>query len=81
MKYAVAYTDSYANDLKLIEVEADDPITAMIEGVREMMEASDKDPWLNSFLKPVSPVWYATRIEEIKEAFFANDQAVEVMPI
>jgi len=82
MKYAVAYASFPDSDLKLTAVEADDPITAMIEGVREMMGASDRDPWLNGFLeKSTEPANYAARIEEIKREFFDVDQAVEVMPM
>jgi len=86
MKYAVAYMNFYDNDLKLTQVEADDPITAIVEGVREMTEAEDSDPWLNSFLEDaardgVGVDDYAERIEHIRQEFFNADALAAVMPI
>jgi hypothetical protein len=82
MNYAVAYLNFFDNDLQIISIEADDPITAMIEGARELMGASDDDEWLNDQLKNIpSSDGYPTRIEEIKEAFFNTDQVIAVMPM
>jgi len=82
MKYAVAYMNYFDNDIKLTVVEADDPITAMVEGAREMMKARDDDEWLNEKLENIpSPNGYAERIEKIREDFFNTDQAIAVMPI
>lgn len=82
MKYAVAYMNFYDNDLKLVQVEADNPIVALVEGVREMTEAADDDPWLNSFLADDdSTADYADRIETIREGFFDADAMVAVMPL
>jgi len=86
MKYAVAYMNFYDNDLKLTQVEADDPITAIVEGVREMTKAEDSDPWLNSFLEDaardgVGVDDYSERIEYIRQEFFNTDALVAVMPI
>jgi len=82
MKYAVAYMNYFDNDLKLTTVEADNPITAMIEGVREMMEAPNDDEWLNEKLENIpSSNGYAERIKEIQGDFFDTDQAIAVIPI
>jgi len=82
MKYAVAYMNYFDNDVKLTVVEADDPITAMVEGAREMMKARDDDEWLNEKLENIpSPNGYAERIEEIQVDFFDTDQTIAVMPI
>ena len=82
MKYAVAYLNFFDYDLQITSVEADDPITAMIEGARELMGAADDDEWLNGFLKNIPSVdGYAARIEEIREEFFNADQVVAVMPL
>ncbi len=81
MKYAVAYLNFFDNDLQITSVEADDPITAMIEGARKLMDAADDDEWLNDQLKNIpSSAGYPARIEEIKEAFFNTDQVIAVMP-
>jgi len=82
MKYAVAYMNFLDNDLQLISVEADNPITAMVEGARKLINSDpDTDEWLNGFLKPVSPAWYAARIVEIQEEFYNTGQLTAVMPI
>ena len=82
MKYAVAYLNLFDNDLLIMSVEADNPITAMIEGARELMGAAVDDEWLNNHLKDIpSSDGYPVRIEEIKTEFFDTDQVVAVMPI
>jgi len=82
MKYAVAYLNLFDNDLLITSVEADNPITAMIEGARELMGAAVDDEWLNNHLKDIpSSDGYPVRIEEIKTEFFDTDQVVAVMPI
>ena len=82
MKYAVAYMNYYDNDLKLIAVEADNPITAMIEGARKLLNAPESDEWLDPMLQNIpSPDGYAIRIAEIQEEFFNSDQAIAVMPV
>jgi len=86
MKYAVAYMNYFDNDLKLTVVEADNPITAIVEGVRKMTEAKDDDRWLNSFLEDaardkIGVDDYAERIEYIRQEFFNTDALVAVMPI
>lgn len=81
MKFAVAYADYKNPEVKLTFVEADDPVTALVEGARELIEASDRDPWINSFLKkPVPPAEYASRIEEIQAAFQFVSMGVTVRP-
>lgn len=90
MKYAVAYMNYFDNDLKLIVVEADDPITAMVEGVRKLLDNPENDEWLDPMLENIplqlelggapDPARVA-RIEEIKEEFFNADQAVTVMAV
>lgn len=82
MKYAVAYLNFFDNDLQITCVEADDPITAMIEGARELMGAANDDKWLNDQLKDIpSSAGYSARIKEIKEAFFDTDQVITVVPV
>lgn len=82
MKYVVSYMNFFDNDLKLIAVEADNPITAMVEGARKIMEDPYSDEWLNNLLKSIPPVaGYPNRIKEIQEDFFDTDQAIAVMPI
>lgn len=82
MKYAVAYMNFFDNDLKMVQVEADNPITALIEGVREITEAPDVDEWLNSLLADDDDTGdYATRIEAIRTEFFNADAVCAVMPV
>lgn len=78
MRYAVAYMNYFDNDLKITVVEANDPIIAMIEGARILMDASgDVNEWLNSFELENIPVNRCeTRIEEIRRAFFDTDQVI-----
>ena len=83
MRYAIAYMNLFDNDLKLTTVEADNPVTAIVEGARELMGVSDDvDKWLNPMVDNIQPSDdYAARIEEIKGEFFNADQVVAVMPI
>ena len=83
MKYAVAYVNFFVNDLQLTRAEANDPITAMIEGARELISGSDDvDKWLDSMLENIPlPGNYGPRLEEIQEEFFNTDQLIAVMPI
>lgn len=83
MKYAVAYMNYFDNDLKMTSVEADNPVTALIEGVRTLMSTSDDDKWLDSFLEDIPSIGAdaTARIDAIKEEFFDADQLVAVMPI
>ncbi len=82
MKYAVAYLNFFDNNLRLIKVEANDPITAIIEGVSKLTDSSEIAEWLNPMLENIpASDGYAARIEEIRQAFFDTDQIVEVLPI
>ncbi len=86
MEYAVAHVDFIENENRITIVEADDPITAMIDGVRKLSNSDgnlDVDLWLDGFLKDIpEPAGYAARIEEIKTEFFDVKQAVsEPMPV
>ena len=85
MKYAVAHMDFFNNDLKIIVVKYDDPITALVEGVRTLIKVKNVDidietnKWLDSFLGHVNDT--GRRIEEIKQEFFNGDQLVAVEEI
>ena len=80
MKYSVAWMNLFDNDLKMISVEADNPVTAIIEGARRLLGAPDTDEWLNPMLKNIpEPKGYMARIEEIREEFFNADQVIAVM--
>jgi hypothetical protein len=82
MKHAIAWMNFYDNDLQMILVDADNPITAMIEGARQLMDNDDlaNDEWLNAFLQNIPESDdYAARIEEIREEFFNTDQLIAVM--
>ncbi len=46
MRYVVAHMDFYNNDLKIVIVECDDPITALIEGVRKICKVRDTDKFI-----------------------------------
>jgi len=82
MKYAVAYMSYFENDLKIIIIEANNPITAMIEGAYILMNEQEAGEWLNDFLKEYThPNDYEKRIEEIKEDFYDADQAIAITPI
>lgn len=83
MKYAVAYMNYFDNDLKLIVVEADDPITAMVEGVRKLLDNSESNEWLDPMLENIPAPGPARqfRVEEIQEEFFNADQAITVMAV
>ncbi len=86
MKYAVAYLNFYENENQITVVEAGDPITAMVEGVRAIENANgnpDVDKWLDGLLENIpDPSGYAKRIEEIKTEFFNLDQAIsEPVPV
>jgi hypothetical protein len=82
MKYAVAHLNFFDNNLQITSVEANDPITAIIEGARELIGAADDDEWLNDQLKAIpTSDGYAARIEAIKEIFFDTDQVIAIMPI
>ena len=84
MRYAVAHMNFYDNNLQMILVNADDPITAMIEGARQLMDIDDpaNDEWLSAFLQNIPESNnYAARIEEIQEAFFNTDQLIAVVDI
>jgi len=93
MKYVVAWLNFFDNDLQMILVEARDPITAMIEGARQLINSnsiehggnqdrSDRaiDTWLNPMLKDIpEPEGYVARIKEIQEEFNNADQVIAVM--
>ena len=84
MKYAVAYINYFDDDLKLAIIEAGDPITAMIEGVRKLSGRPKNDEWLDPMLENIPAPGRAgllARIEEIQEELFNADQAVAVMAI
>lgn len=81
MKYAVAYMNFFDNNLKLAQVDAENPIIAIVEGVRQMTEAPDNDPWLNSFLRQPVTDDYDECIEYICRKFFDADILVAVIPI
>jgi hypothetical protein len=80
MKYAVAWISFFSNELQIIAVDAYDPITAMIEGVRQLAgNDPENNEWLDNMLKDIPEEGYTARIEEIREEFFNVDQAVTVM--
>lgn len=85
MKYAIANMNYFNNDLKIIKVEADNPIVAIVDGVCQLTNNGvdvGVDKWLNSFLKDIPTDGdYEKRITEIQEEFFNADQLVAVMPI
>jgi hypothetical protein len=84
MKFAVAYMSYFDGDLKLTTVEADDPITAMVEGARKLIGDSESNEWLNSMLENIpSPDSHdeMMRIEEIRQKFFNVDQVIAVIAI
>jgi len=81
MRYAVAYLNYFDNELKMMIVEASNPVAALVNGVRELSGFEGDDPWLEDFLKEHDPADYGLILEEIKAALFDTDIAVEVMPI
>jgi hypothetical protein len=84
MKYAVAHMDFFINDLKIAVVDADDPITAIVEGVLELLDTAEESmvEWVESFRANIpQPCHYGKRIEEIKQEFFDGDQLVAVAPV
>ncbi len=83
MKFAVAYMSYFNSDLKLTTIEADDPITAMVEGARKLIGDPESNEWLNSMLENIpSPlIDEMMRIEEIRQEFFDVDQVIAVMNI
>ena len=82
MKYAVALLNFFDNSNHVTIVDSDNPIRAMVEGARTLMRAKDADEWLNGFLKDMPTDSYATRIDEIQDAFFDVDLAIsEPVPI
>ena len=83
MRYAVAHADFFNNDLKIVIVEFNNPITALIEGVRIICKTKDIDTnkWLDSFLENIPNEYVDDRIEEIRQEFFNGDQLVAVEEI
>ena len=82
MKYAVAYMNFFDNDLQMTQVDAENPVQAMVEGARILMKASDDDEWLNEFLENIpGSDQYGERIEEIRQEFFNADSLIAVMPM
>ncbi len=86
MKYAVAHMDFYNNDLKIVIIKRNDPITALVEGVRKIRKVKEGDidtqKWLDSFLENISSVGpWNDRLEDIKQEFFNSDQLVAVEEI
>lgn len=79
MKYSVAWMNFFDNDLKMISVEADNPIAAMIEGARRLIGDPDIDKWLYAMLDVPASKGHMARIEEIQEEFFNADQVIAVM--
>jgi hypothetical protein len=84
-QYVVSHVGA-DDTLAMAIVEADNPIVAIIEGVREITEAGEDDPWLNSFLyAEYAPASYAEDLAEdladITAAFYFYDELVAVMPI
>lgn len=70
-KYAVAYMNFFDNDLKIVIIEDDDPIKALIRGARQLVDNSD---WLDESVARNS-------LEVIKAMFFDADQLIEVKEI
>lgn len=86
MKYAVAYISYFDDALKLAVIEADDPITAIVEGVRSLLDDSgnpEDTEWLDLMLENIPAPGPAreARIEEIEKMFYHADEAVAVLPI
>jgi len=81
MNYVVAWMNFFDNDLKMISVEAGNPITAMVEGARQLMGNNpENNMWLDPMLQNIpEPEDYAARIEEIREEFFNTNQVIAVM--
>ncbi len=80
MKYAVAHLSFFENKNQIAVVEADNPIAAMIEGARILVNPGgnpDTNEWLDGFLKDISDTAdYAARVEEIIIEFFNADQII-----
>ncbi len=84
MKFTVAYMSYFNNDLKLTTIEADDPITAMVEGARKLIGDPESNEWLNSMLENIPlPDSHdeMMQIEEIRQKFFDVNQLIAVIAI
>lgn len=71
-KYVVGHVSLFNNELKLVVVEAENPVHAIIAGVKELAPENPHG-WLDEMSE--------TMIDHVQEAFFDCDQLVGTLQI